>query len=83
MEWKGNNLKREEEGFSVRDGDKANNITKRRIMEEKEKGRRKNTKVQKKKGEKSVKILSWNIAGLKNKNEDFWKYIEQIDIVGF
>ena len=52
-------------------------------MEEKEKGRRKNTKVQKKKGEKSVKILSWNIAGLKNKNEDFWKYIEQIDIVGF
>ena len=30
-----------------------------------------------------MKILSWNIAGLKNKNEDFWKYMEQFDIVGF
>ena len=30
-----------------------------------------------------MKILSWNIVALKNKNEDFWKYIEEFDIEGF
>ena len=52
------------------------------MIEEERKGRR-NTKVQEKEGEKIVEILSRNIARLKNKNEDFWKYIEQFDIVGF
>ena len=41
------------------------------------------TQIQKKKGEKRVKILSWKITGLKNLNEDFCKNIEQFDIVGF
>ena len=46
-------LKRRQEGFSARNGDKANNVTKRRVMEQKEKRRRTNTDTKEERRKKS------------------------------
>lgn len=32
--------------------------------------------------EKNVKVVSWNVAGLTYKDRQFWKYIEETDIIG-
>lgn len=29
-----------------------------------------------------MKILFWNVAGLKKKDREFWNYIEKFDVVG-
>lgn len=34
------------------------------------------------KTEEIIKIGFWNVAGLVNKDEDFWEYIEDFDIIG-
>src|SRR5699024_9152267 len=31
---------------------------------------------------RGIRVLFWNIAGLLNKTEDFWRYVETFDIVG-
>ena len=33
-------------------------------------------------GEKEVKMVFWNVAGIKKKDKEFWQYIETFDIVG-
>lgn len=29
-----------------------------------------------------VKIIFWNIAGMKKKGKEFWDYIERFDVIG-
>jgi len=31
---------------------------------------------------RNFKILIWNITDIKNKDKDFWRYVEKFDIVG-
>ncbi len=31
---------------------------------------------------KSVTVLCWNIAGLANKSNEFWKFVNNYDVVG-
>lgn len=33
-------------------------------------------------GERGFKICFWNIAGIRNKCEETWKYLEQFDVIG-
>lgn len=30
---------------------------------------------------KKLKIFFWNVAGIGNKDKDFWKYVQKFDIV--
>jgi len=57
-------------------------ITQEKEAKERKKKRKNKTKESKKSEDKQkVKIISWNVAGLGNKKEDFWKYVEGFDIV--
>jgi hypothetical protein len=37
---------------------------------------------QAKKITKTVKVLYWNVAGLRKKEQEFWDYVRQLAIVG-
>jgi hypothetical protein len=35
------------------------------------------------KGEnEQIRIVFWNVAGIKNKEDEFWKYLGEFDVVG-
>lgn len=54
----------------------------RRVRERQEVKREKGSTIRKEeKGEDTIKIGFWNVAGLHNKDEDFWKYIEKQDYI--
>lgn len=58
--------KEEERGGEKRD----------RVREKKKKDKNKKESIE------EIKILFWNVAGIKKKEKDFWNYIERFDVVG-
>lgn len=40
------------------------------------------TEKQQKKTKGRIRLLFWNVAGIRNKGEDFWKYISEFDVIG-
>lgn len=58
--------KEEERGGEKRD----------RVREEKKKDKNKEESIE------EIKILFWNVAGIKKKERDFWNYIERFDVIG-
>lgn len=34
------------------------------------------------KKKEGVKVIFWNVAGIKNKDEDFWEFLEGYDVIG-
>lgn len=34
-------------------------------------------------GKRERKILHWNVAGINNKNKDFWNYVKEFDYISF
>jgi exonuclease III len=46
-------------------------------------GRKGKTKMERNKGEnEQIRIVFWNVAGIKNKENEFWKYLGEFDVVG-
>jgi hypothetical protein len=46
-------------------------------------GRKGKTNMERNKGEnEQIRIVFWNVAGIKNKEDEFWKYLEEFDVVG-
>lgn len=35
-----------------------------------------------KRGNSKIRMIFWNIAGLKKKDREFWEYIEKFDMIG-
>lgn len=61
--------------------------TERRTTEsvkEKERGERVEVRTTKRKNKdkRNVRIVFWNIAGMKKKDRDFWDYVEGFDVIG-
>ncbi|KAH0820468.1 hypothetical protein GEV33_002323 [Tenebrio molitor] len=47
------------------------------------KGRKGKTNMERNKGEnEQIRIVFWNVAGIKNKENEFWKYLGEFDVVG-
>jgi hypothetical protein len=46
-------------------------------------GRKGKTNMERNKGEnEQIRIVFWNVAGIKNKENEFWKYLGEFDVVG-
>jgi hypothetical protein len=46
-------------------------------------GRKGKTNMERNKGEnEQIRIVFWNVAGIKNKEDEFWKYLGEFDVVG-
>jgi exonuclease III len=46
-------------------------------------GRKGKTNTERSKGEnEQIRIVFWNVAGIKNKENEFWKYLGEFDVVG-
>jgi hypothetical protein len=46
-------------------------------------GRKGKTNTERNKGEnEQIRIVFWNVAGIKNKENEFWKYLGEFDVVG-
>lgn len=58
---------------------KINNIQWQMIREQTRKGEREKNKIL---DERKIKIGFWNVAGLDNKDTQFWDYIKKFDIIG-
>lgn len=48
--------------------------------EKRDRGKKKDKN--KKESIEEIKILFWNVAGIKKKERDFWNYVERFDVVG-
>lgn len=53
----------------------------KRRSKERKKGKKTLRKEDKQEERKRLRIIFWNVSGLGNKNEDFWKYIKKFDII--
>jgi hypothetical protein len=46
-------------------------------------GRKGKTNIERNKGEnEQIRIVFWNVAEIKNKENEFWKYLGEFDVVG-
>lgn len=78
--------KRKEKNGKMRRGQKVIEIWRRKkrqeyVLEEEEE--RVRTREDKKEREGRVKIAFWNVAGLRNKDREFWERIKQWDVMVF
>ena len=61
-------------------GSKRRGVEKSKFKSKEKKEKVKKRRIQER--EKEVKVLFWNVSGIKKKDRGFWEYVESCDIVG-